>query len=145
MSYTHHYYPFFFFSFLSTICLLAFLTAASSDSSPAPTPVVGGRTVIPHVESNKEVQSLGRFSVAQYNNRLRSSNATATLHHHAKPLTFSRVVKAEQQIVSGVKYYLKVVAKEGKYSSTEKLFDAVVVVKAWLKSKELLSFTPSPK
>ncbi|KAF3323712.1 cysteine proteinase inhibitor 5 [Carex littledalei] len=138
--YMHHHYPF--FLLFSTICLLAFLAAASS---PAPTPAVGGRTVIPHVESNKEVQSLGRFSVAQYNYRLRnSSNATVTLHH-AKPLTFSRVVEAEQQIVSGVKYYLKVVAKDGKHSTAEKMFNAVVVVKPWLKSKELVSFTPSPK
>lgn len=136
--YTHHSYPF--FLLLSTISLLTFLASASAPAKP---PVVGGRTVIPHVESNKEVQSLGRFSVAQYNSHLHS-NKNATVTPHVKPLSFSRVVEAEEQVVSGIKYYLKVVAKYGKYSTTEKLFDAVVVVKPWLKSKELVSFTPSP-
>ncbi|KAJ4755996.1 Cysteine proteinase inhibitor [Rhynchospora pubera] len=137
--YLHYSHPF--FLLLSTICLLTFVAAAPS---PASTPVVGGRTLVPHVESNKEIQSLGRFSVAQYNYHLRNgSNGTAT--PHARPLAFSRVVEAETQVVSGVKYYLKVIAKDGKYSTNEKLFDAVVVVKPWLKSKELVSFTPSPK
>jgi cystatin-C len=135
---THHSYPF--FLLLSTICLLTILASASA---PATAPAVGGRTVIPNVESNKDVQYLGRFSVIQYNSHLRS-NKNATTTHHAKPLSFSRVVEAEQQVVAGIKYYLKVVAKYGKYSTTEKLFDAVVVVKPWLKSKELVSFTPSP-
>jgi cystatin-C len=97
---------------------------------------------LPHVESNKEVLSLGRFSVAQYNSHRSNKHATTT--HHANPLTFSCVGEAEQQVVAGIKYYLKVVAKHGKYSTAEKLFDAVMVVKPWLKSEELVSFTPSP-
>jgi hypothetical protein len=51
------------------------------------------------------------------------------------------VVEAQTQVVSGVKYYLKI---EATTQSEEKLmFDSVLVVKPWLRSKELLAFEPS--
>ncbi|GAV64583.1 Cystatin domain-containing protein [Cephalotus follicularis] len=92
--------------------------------------IVGGRTEVRDVEKNVEVQELGRFSVEEFN---RSRNGGALLR-------FSRVVEAQKQVVSGIKYYLKIEAtRNGEIS----FFDSVVVVKPWVhNSKELLHFTP---
>ncbi|KAK6914374.1 Cystatin domain [Dillenia turbinata] len=94
---------------------------------------LGGRTEIKDVKSNKEIQDLGKYSVEEYNSRKSSKNR--------EQLTFSAVVKAEKQVVSGIKYYLTIEAtqKDGVLKS----FDAVVVVKPWIKSKQLLRFVPS--
>ncbi|KAL3835033.1 hypothetical protein ACJIZ3_009769 [Penstemon smallii] len=95
---------------------------------------VGGRTPIKNVESNKEVQDLGKYCIGEYNRRLRGNDG--------KLLVFSRVVEAEKQVVSGIKYYLKIsAAVHGGGGNT---FDAVVLVKSWLHSKELLGFAPAP-
>uniref|UniRef100_A0A0E0KPB5 Cysteine proteinase inhibitor n=1 Tax=Oryza punctata TaxID=4537 RepID=A0A0E0KPB5_ORYPU len=119
----------------------------SSSSSNAAAPavsVVGGRTEIRDVGGNKEVQSLGRFAVAEHNRRLRHGGSGAGDPVVPVKLAFSRVVAAQKQVVSGVAYYLKVVARDPR-AGGDRAFDAVVVVKAWLKSKELVSFTPSLK
>ncbi|XP_010926673.1 cysteine proteinase inhibitor 5 [Elaeis guineensis] len=120
----------------SSCCILFFLLAVAS--SPTAFQLVGGdgrkvggRTEVPHVESDKEVQDLGLFCVEEYNQRLHGGRSEA--------LTFLRVVAAERQVVSGIKYYLKIAARDGR----ERTFDAIVVVKPWLKSRSLLSFTPS--
>lgn len=89
---------------------------------------VGGRKEIRDVKSNKEVQDLGKFSVDEFNK------------NHQTHIAFSEVVKAESQVVAGIKYYLKIEAVE---DGVKKAYDAEVVVKAWLNSKELLSFAPS--
>uniref|UniRef100_A0A0D9W3Q7 Cystatin domain-containing protein n=1 Tax=Leersia perrieri TaxID=77586 RepID=A0A0D9W3Q7_9ORYZ len=129
----------------STPLLLLLVVAVAvageaAESSPSAA-AVGGRTEITDVGSNKAVQSLGKFAVAEHNRRLR-------LGRHDDPvpvkLAFGRVVAAQKQVVSGVAYYLKVVARDP-HAAGERPFDAVVVVKAWVKSKELVSFTPSPK
>ncbi|XP_022722508.1 cysteine proteinase inhibitor B-like [Durio zibethinus] len=96
--------------------------------------VVGGKTKISDVKKNKEVQKLGRFSVEEYNRmqgRLRSNRGTE--------LVFSQVVEAKKQVVSGIKYYLKIEAMQNGLSRT---FESVVVVKPWVHSRELLSFSP---
>nr|CAD1830335.1 unnamed protein product [Ananas comosus var. bracteatus] len=76
----------------------------------------GGLTKIKHVGSNKEVQELGRFSVGEYNDRLRGRDAN--------PLAFVKVVEAQQQVVEGMQYYLKiaVAAPDGSH----KIYNAVV-------------------
>lgn len=51
------------------------------------------------------------------------------------------MVAAETQVVSGIKYYLKIEATQ---HGETKVFESVVVVKPWLQSKKLLAFTPSP-
>ncbi|RWW24283.1 hypothetical protein GW17_00011446 [Ensete ventricosum] len=96
--------------------------------------MVGGRTEVRDVESNKEVQDLGRYSVEEYNRR----------QGPAHPLTFARVEGAQRQVVSGIKYYLHVLATEGDGGSAgqQRTYDAVVIVKAWLGSRELVSFVP---
>lgn len=52
-------------------------------------------------------------------------------------LSFSGVVAAERQVVSGIKYYLTIVTEGGR------VFDAVVVVKPWAEVRDLVSFAPS--
>ncbi|KAM7461704.1 hypothetical protein LguiA_029825 [Lonicera macranthoides] len=97
---------------------------------------VGGRTKIKDVKTNQEVQELGRYSVEQYNlgQRQRRGNGGSG------DLKFTEVVEAEKQVVSGIKYYLKVMTATS--SGVPKTFDAVVVVRPWEHSKELLNFAP---
>lgn len=105
---------------------------------------MGGRTEIKDVGTNKEVQSLGRFAVAEHNRHLRHGGGGAAGDPVPLQLAFTRVVAAQKQVVAGVAYYLKVIARD-RAGGGDRPFDAVVVVKAWLKSKELVSLSPSPK
>lgn len=57
-------------------------------------------------------------------------------------LLFYRVVAAQTQVVSGIKCYLRVAARDG-HGPGEQVFDAVVVVKVWLPSRVLVSFVPA--
>uniref|UniRef100_A0A0E0DCT2 Cystatin domain-containing protein n=1 Tax=Oryza meridionalis TaxID=40149 RepID=A0A0E0DCT2_9ORYZ len=139
---------------LMLLLLVAAAAAAAGDeaslspsNAAAPTaPVlVGGRTEIRDVGGNKAVQSLGRFAVAEHNRRLRHGGSGGPADPVPVKLAFARVVEAQKQVVSGVAYYLKVAARDprGAAAAGDRVFDAVVVVKAWLKSKELVSFTPA--
>ncbi|OVA08658.1 Proteinase inhibitor I25 [Macleaya cordata] len=97
---------------------------------------LGGKTEIKDVETNKEIQELGSFSVNEYNLKFKREKGTS--------LTFSEVVKAEEQVVAGTKYFLKISAVQNGDVGENKMFDAVVVVKPWVHpSNELLSFDPS--
>ncbi|KAK8478922.1 hypothetical protein V6N13_093272 [Hibiscus sabdariffa] len=98
--------------------------------------MVGGRTQVTDVKTNKEVQELGRFAVEEYNRNHRIQQ------RRSGELVFSQVIEAETQVVSGIKYYLRIEAAENKLSNC-KTFESVVVVKPWLRSKELLHFSPS--
>ncbi|KAH7684872.1 cystatin-C protein [Dioscorea alata] len=109
---------------------------------------VGGRTEVRDVEKNMEVQELGHFAVKEFNRRRR----TCHFDHDHEMLLFSRVVHAQSQVVSGIKYYLTVVVQVqagGKHDGDddnggERVFEAVVVLKPWLHDyKQLLSFKPS--
>lgn len=99
---------------------------------------MGGRTKIEDVNTNKEVQELGKYCVEEYNkNRYKSSNGSSI----RPAVVFVKVVEGEKQVVSGIKYYLKISAGS---SGILKTFNAVVVVKPWADSKDMLSFCPSP-
>lgn len=98
--------------------------------------ITGGRTKVEDVKTNKEVQELGRYSVEEYN------RSEGSRKGGVGSLKFIQVVEAETQVVSGIKYYLKIVAFSK--SGVSKVFDAEVVVKAWMHSKQLLNFKPSP-
>lgn len=100
--------------------------------------MVGGRTEISDVKANEEVQELGRYSVDQYNQNQRQYSKGKNIGF----VKFSEVVKAEKQVVSGIKYFLTVEAIKDDGSAL-KTFDAVVVVKPWANTKELLVFAPS--
>ncbi|KAL9325366.1 hypothetical protein ACSQ67_006011 [Phaseolus vulgaris] len=96
--------------------------------------LVGEKTEIANVKMNKEVQDLGRFAVED-SNRIMKEMASA------KPeLTFVEVLEAQKQVVSGTKYYLKILVNEngGRNSIT---YNSVVVVKG--SSKELQILTVS--
>ncbi|KAK8489639.1 hypothetical protein V6N11_007348 [Hibiscus sabdariffa] len=96
--------------------------------------MVGGQTPIIDVKKNKGVQELGRYAVEEYNKRQQEQKG--------KTVVFSQVVQASQQIVAGIKYFLKVEAAE---DGEKKMFDAVVLIKPWAQSKEeeMLSFSAS--
>ncbi|KAK8946902.1 Cysteine proteinase inhibitor 10 [Platanthera zijinensis] len=97
--------------------------------------IVGGWTEIPDAGSNKIVRDLGRYSVSEYNRRLAGEAETH--------LSFSGVVSADRQVVSGVKYRIRVAAVDG--GTGDRLsFVAVVVVRPWLRQRDrdLESFTP---
>ncbi|PIA27855.1 hypothetical protein AQUCO_07500041v1 [Aquilegia coerulea] len=96
--------------------------------------IVGGWKEIKDVKNNKEVQQLGRFSVEEYNQRKGGDVGGS--------IVFSEVIEAKRQVVSGLKYLLKVAVEENEIADT---FDAVVVVKPWIRSKELVAFAPSTK
>lgn len=94
------------------------------------------------MKTNKEIQDLGKFCVEEYNRNLQKQKQKVNNNNNNGLLSFSEVVEAEKQVVSGIKYYLKISATTS--SGSPKMFDAVLVVKAWEKKKELLNFSPSP-
>lgn len=87
------------------------------------------------MKNNEEVQNLGKFSVEEYNRNRRQSG----LSNGGGELVFSEVVEAKRQVVSGIKYHLKVAAT---MNGETKMFDSVVVVKPWTRSKQLIEFSP---
>ncbi|KAI3889314.1 hypothetical protein MKX03_017743 [Papaver bracteatum] len=105
---------------------------------------VGGRMEVKDVKNNKEIQKLGKFCVDEFNKNLEKDiqNGLISSNDEYEFLNYNEVVEAEKQVVSGLKYYLKISALTS-VSGVEKKFDAVVVVKPWIKSKVLLNFAPS--
>jgi len=116
--------------------LLTFLSVISSATCAR---LVGGKTEIPDVRTNREVQELGRFAVEEYNNGVKLWGNNSDDDEREK-LSFSEVVEAQQQVVSGLKYYLKISAT---HRGINKMFSSVVVVKPWLHSMKLLHFAPA--
>ncbi|XP_031480870.1 cysteine proteinase inhibitor A-like [Nymphaea colorata] len=110
-------------SFLLLVSLSVFLTGPSLCDA-----LVGGKSDIPNVKSNKEVQDLGSWCVSEYNSQQHRS------------LTFKEVTSGQQQVVAGMNYYLHIQTVDG---GATKYYDAVVWVRAWLSSKQLLSFQPA--
>ncbi|KAH7850232.1 hypothetical protein Vadar_029592 [Vaccinium darrowii] len=127
----------------SALLLFSFLAAAAlvTAVSGLGGGMVGGRTKVKDVKTNKEVQELGRYSVQQFN-RMQKKAGKKNGGGYGGDLRFQEVVEAETQVVSGVEYYLKIAAVTA--GGVPKTFDAVVVVKPWAHSKELLDFDPSP-
>uniref|UniRef100_A0A453GAD8 Cystatin domain-containing protein n=2 Tax=Aegilops tauschii subsp. strangulata TaxID=200361 RepID=A0A453GAD8_AEGTS len=106
---------------------------------------VGGRTEVTDEEGDREVQDLGRYSVEEHNRRRGEGCEDGGV---CGRLEFARVVSAQRQVVSGVKYYLRVAAAEENGAGTNgvsdgRVFDAVVVVKPWLQSRALVRFAPA--
>uniref|UniRef100_A0ACD5XGS2 Uncharacterized protein n=1 Tax=Avena sativa TaxID=4498 RepID=A0ACD5XGS2_AVESA len=128
---------------LLVACTTLAATAARDEPSGARQPwggdrgrKVGARTVVRDVEGDREVQDLGRYSVEEHNRRQREEEDDRA-GGGGGPLEFRRVVSAQRQVVSGIKYYLRVAAAD------DRVFDAVVVVKPWLQSRALLRFAPA--
>ncbi|XP_010542782.1 PREDICTED: cysteine proteinase inhibitor 2-like [Tarenaya hassleriana] len=104
--------------------------------------LVGGKSDVPDVESNKELQELGRYCVEEFNLKegRREKGSGEEEEEVLGPLVFSRVVEAQRQVVSGIKYFLKIEVTLP--DRTTRMFSSVVVVKPWLPSRELLDFSP---
>ncbi|KAI3937761.1 hypothetical protein MKW92_030966 [Papaver armeniacum] len=118
---------------ISILLFICFLSSSPSVDALGGKKSVGGKTEIKDVKTNQVVQDLGKYSVTQYNLKFKKGDKGS--------LTFKEVVKAQSQVVSGVQYFLKVSAIQ---NGKPKLYDAVVVVKAWQKPSNLLvSFNPS--
>ncbi|KAL1562157.1 cysteine proteinase inhibitor B-like [Salvia divinorum] len=121
------------------LLLLLLLAAASSHHAAAVGRKVGGWMRVKNVRDNKEVQELGRYCVREYNSRhMHEANGSSE-----KLLVFAQVVEAQTQVVSGIKYYLKISAATLGGSGPQETFEAVVVVKPWLHKKDLVDFAPS--
>ncbi|XP_040998730.1 cysteine proteinase inhibitor B-like [Juglans microcarpa x Juglans regia] len=116
----------------ATVAMVAILFVLFVSAYGSAGAMVGGRTEVTDVKTNEEVQDLGKFSVEEYNRSLK--------HGGNGELTFVEVVEAQRQVVSGIKYYLKISATE---KGATKVFESVVVVKPWVHSKQLLNFGPS--
>lgn len=114
--------------------------AGSGTSTISPGRRVGGRSEVKNVESNKDVQELGRFAVQEYNRKLEENHKASE-----QLLSFSQVVEAQRQVVSGLKYYMRVVVHENNEGHGKRVFEAVVVVKPWLGSRLLVSFVPTER
>lgn len=117
---------------LAVVASLAWVVCTASQGR-----LVGGKTEVANVRSNEEVQELGRFSVEEYNRRLRMRG-----EEEEEELRFVEVVEAQQQVVSGIKYYMKIRAVD-QSDGGPRMFESVVVVKPWQRSKQLLHFAPS--
>ncbi|XAR48779.1 hypothetical protein NMG60_11031712 [Bertholletia excelsa] len=107
--------------------------------------MVGGRTKVKDVRTNVEVQELGRYSVEQYNLRQQQQQQlgpSGSDSNSGELLRFEEVMEAETQVVSGLKYFLKVAATSTR-SALPQTFNAVVLVKPWAHTKQLLHFSPN--
>ncbi|GAA0155686.1 hypothetical protein LIER_13361 [Lithospermum erythrorhizon] len=125
----------------TTLVLLTIMLYYSFQVSGLGGSIVGGSTKVKNVEKNQQVQELGKYCVEEYN----KVQHTMQKHHHlngGERLSFTEVVEAETQVVSGIKYYLKISAVDTN-NGVPNTFDAIVVVKAWKNHKELLNFSPS--
>ncbi|XP_018476806.1 cysteine proteinase inhibitor 2-like [Raphanus sativus] len=130
---------------LSLLGLLVMAVVTPSANAIRKSILVGGKSDVPNVQTNMEVQELGRYCVEQFN--LEEQSEKGNVASIAKretavssPLTFSRVVSAQQQVVAGLKYYLRIEVTQT--DGTSRMFDSIVVVQPWLHSKKLLGFTP---
>ncbi|XP_031093359.1 cysteine proteinase inhibitor 2-like [Ipomoea triloba] len=97
----------------------------------------GGKEEVSDVKNNAVVQNLGRKSVMEFNKHL---HVKRNPENEAKRLVFTEVIKAEKQVVSGVKYYLtiNVTTSDGQTKTFES--------EMWVKpdeTHEMLAFAPA--
>ncbi|KAL6340716.1 hypothetical protein AAG906_014406 [Vitis piasezkii] len=74
-----------------------------------------------------EIENLARFAVDEHNKKQNTV------------LEFNGVVKARQQVVAGMMYYITLEATDG---GKKNKYEAKIWVKAWLNFKELQEFKP---
>ncbi|XP_009588279.1 cysteine proteinase inhibitor B [Nicotiana tabacum] len=125
-------------SLLSTLFIIATFSSTPSNVLGRK---VGGRTPIKDVKTNKKIQDLGKYCVEEYNRSLRKYKQILQ-EDNIEFLSFAEVLEAETQVVSGIKYYLKISAIVS--SGIPKTFDAELVIKPWEEKKELIHFLPFP-
>ncbi|KAF8082951.1 hypothetical protein N665_0799s0009 [Sinapis alba] len=76
--------------------------------------------------SDPNVVSLAKYAVDEHNKQSKAN------------LVFVKIVQGKEQVVSGKKYSLRIAAKDG--GGEIKNYEAVVVVKAWIRQRSLESF-----
>ncbi|WMV56704.1 hypothetical protein MTR67_050089 [Solanum verrucosum] len=123
---------------ISLLITLFIITTFSSTPSKILGRKVGGRTPIKDVKTNKKIQELGKYCVEEYNHSLRKYNQLMQ-NDNIEFLNFVEVLEAETQVVSGIKYYLKISTFT---LGIVKVYDAELVIKSWEKKKELIHFSP---
>ncbi|KAM3267296.1 hypothetical protein P3S67_032468 [Capsicum chacoense] len=123
---------------ISVLITLFIITSFSSTPSKILARKVGGKTPIKDVKTNKKIQELGKYCVEEYNKSLRKYKQIMQ-DDNIELLSFVEVVEAETQVVSGIKYYLKISAFS---FGIPKIFNAELVVKSWENKKELVHFSP---
>lgn len=89
--------------------------------------LVGGKSDVPNAENSLEMDELAKYAVSEHNNR---ENAVTKL-------SFSKLLRAQQQVVAGTMYHLTVeVLKSGE----AEVWEAKVWIKPWEKFKALQEF-----
>ncbi|XP_020101736.1 cysteine proteinase inhibitor 1-like isoform X2 [Ananas comosus] len=97
------------------------------DQEPREHPIMGGIYDAPlNNENGFDKEDLARFAVREYNNK---NNAL---------LEFVRVVKAKEQVVSGMMHYLTVEVND---AGKKKLYEAKVWEQVWMNFRQLQEFT----
>nr|CAD1817254.1 unnamed protein product [Ananas comosus var. bracteatus] len=97
------------------------------DQEPREHPIMGGIYDAPlNNENGFDKEDLARFAVREYNNK---NNAL---------LEFVRVVKAKEQVVSGMMHYLTVEVND---AGKKKLYEAKVWEQVWMNFRQLQDFT----
>ncbi|XP_031093370.1 cysteine proteinase inhibitor B-like [Ipomoea triloba] len=126
------------FNLLLVVSMVLVLAGYAAAQEGGAVPLSGGKTEVSDVKSNVEVQNLGRKSVMEYNKRLKVKENP---ENGAKRLIFTEVIKAEKQVVAGVKYYLTIKATTS--DGTAKTYDAEMWVKPNETVHEMLAFAPA--
>ncbi|OIW08132.1 hypothetical protein TanjilG_06675 [Lupinus angustifolius] len=117
-----------FFFFFFFVALFSFRGSLGNCSEFCDEPMVGGIVNSEGFQNSLEIQDLGHFAVNEHNKK---QNAL---------LEFTRVVKAQEQLVAGTLHYLTIEAID---AGQKKIYDAKVWVKPWLNFKELTEFEPA--
>ncbi|KAI5062614.1 hypothetical protein GOP47_0023153 [Adiantum capillus-veneris] len=90
----------------------------------------GVKEKISNAQNSAQLQDLASFAVKQYNSK------------QGFQLQFVRLVSAEQQVVSGLMYYLVI---EASSKGKSNYYEAKVLVQAWRNIKSLESFKQMKK
>jgi mannose/fructose-specific phosphotransferase system component IIA len=94
---------------------------------------LGGWSPIPDVQDDEDIQKLGAWALAK----------AKEAHLAGDGLRFRRVVRGEQQVVSGMNYRLVIDAADPSGRSAQ--YVAVVYEQSWTNTRELTSFKPVSK
>uniref|UniRef100_A0A0C9RYG9 Cysteine proteinase inhibitor n=1 Tax=Wollemia nobilis TaxID=56998 RepID=A0A0C9RYG9_9CONI len=91
---------------------------------------VGGKKDVQGFENSIDIEEVGRFAVHEHNKQQNND------------LSFSRVVKAQEQVVAGTMYHLTVETQAKEGNDQPQLYEAKVWVKPWENFKKLEGFKP---
>ncbi|GLJ30417.1 hypothetical protein SUGI_0601960 [Cryptomeria japonica] len=109
--------------FITTMAMaMVVLFMFASDAS------YGGIRDVPNFQNNADIERLAHFAVDEFNKQENGN------------LSFSKVVRAQEQVVAGMMYYLIIEAMNGVQAG---LYDAKILVVLWRNVTQLKEFKPS--